>query len=242
MPATVPEPAPAPAPGRGGSGSRNRSHPHNGKRVAPAAACNFRPRISSSDSRRDSKLVTKTLHSSFSSPLPLLRPFLLLSSLSLLCSIGHIPRPSLALPALDPLDCRVAHRCGKIVFKMLQARTSRAALQCLHRNTRRFSTTAPAAAVSPYKRSTSQIQKSQDVTPRRGQSTAAAKQADRPTPSPAFNREETSERFAPKNTPEMDHSFVGMKGGEIFHEMMLRHNVKHICEWPPQTLTLNDSH
>ena len=106
----------------------------------------------------------------------------------------------------------------------------------------RGSTTAPAAAVSPYKRSTSQIQKSQDVTPRRGQSTAAAKQADRPTPSPAFNREETSERFAPKNTPEMDHSFVGMKGGEIFHEMMLRHNVKHICEWPPQTLTLNDSH
>lgn len=29
----------------------------------------------------------------------------------------------------------------------------------------------------------------------------------------------------------MDHSFVGMKGGEIFHEMMLRHNVKHVCEF-----------
>jgi acetolactate synthase-1/2/3 large subunit len=29
--------------------------------------------------------------------------------------------------------------------------------------------------------------------------------------------------------PEMDHSFVGMKGGEIFHEMMLRQGVKHIC-------------
>jgi hypothetical protein len=27
----------------------------------------------------------------------------------------------------------------------------------------------------------------------------------------------------------MDHSFVGMNGGQIFHEMMLRQNVKHIC-------------
>jgi acetolactate synthase-1/2/3 large subunit len=27
----------------------------------------------------------------------------------------------------------------------------------------------------------------------------------------------------------MDHSFVGMTGGEIFHEMMLRQGVKHIC-------------
>ena len=33
----------------------------------------------------------------------------------------------------------------------------------------------------------------------------------------------------PFRQPEMDHSFVGMKGGEIFHEMMLRHGVKHIC-------------
>jgi hypothetical protein len=27
----------------------------------------------------------------------------------------------------------------------------------------------------------------------------------------------------------MDHSFVGMTGGQIFHEMMLRQGVKHIC-------------
>jgi acetolactate synthase-1/2/3 large subunit len=27
----------------------------------------------------------------------------------------------------------------------------------------------------------------------------------------------------------MDHSFVGMNGGQIFHEMMLRQGVKHIC-------------
>ncbi|GAM88061.1 hypothetical protein ANO11243_060910 [Dothideomycetidae sp. 11243] len=30
----------------------------------------------------------------------------------------------------------------------------------------------------------------------------------------------------------MDHSFVGMKGGEIFHEMMLRHGVKHVFGYP----------
>jgi len=23
--------------------------------------------------------------------------------------------------------------------------------------------------------------------------------------------------------------FIGLSGGQIFHEMMLRHNVKHIC-------------
>jgi len=30
----------------------------------------------------------------------------------------------------------------------------------------------------------------------------------------------------------MDHSFVGMKGGEIFHEMMLRQGVKHVFGYP----------
>ena len=53
-------------------------------------------------------------------------------------------------------------------------------------------------------------------------------------PSPAFNRDETRMRdvqpLQPYRQPEMDHSFVGMKGGEIFHEMMLRHDVKHVCE------------
>lgn len=32
--------------------------------------------------------------------------------------------------------------------------------------------------------------------------------------------------------PTHDHSFVGMTGGQIFHEMMLRHNVKHIFGYP----------
>ncbi|KAJ7243646.1 thiamine diphosphate-binding protein [Mycena rebaudengoi] len=30
----------------------------------------------------------------------------------------------------------------------------------------------------------------------------------------------------------LDHSFVGLSGGEIFHEMMLRHDIKHIFGYP----------
>ena len=42
---------------------------------------------------------------------------------------------------------------------------------------------------------------------------------------------------------EMDHSFVGMSGGDIFHEMMLRHNVKHIFGYPGELSSLSlDSH
>ncbi|SAL98233.1 hypothetical protein [Absidia glauca] len=32
--------------------------------------------------------------------------------------------------------------------------------------------------------------------------------------------------------PQMDNSFVGKSGGEIFHEMMLRHEVKHVFGYP----------
>ncbi|CAH2353486.1 acetolactate synthase catalytic subunit, mitochondrial [[Candida] railenensis] len=54
----------------------------------------------------------------------------------------------------------------------------------------------------------------------------------RPTPAPAFNQEpsqkKTIEKELPKNKQNedtMDDSLVGLSGGEIFHEMMLRHNV-----------------
>jgi len=56
-------------------------------------------------------------------------------------------------------------------------------------------------------------------------------------PSPAFNRDDSRLRdvhpLQPfKQQPEMDHSFVGMTGGQIFHEMMLRHGVKHVFGYP----------
>jgi acetolactate synthase-1/2/3 large subunit len=38
--------------------------------------------------------------------------------------------------------------------------------------------------------------------------------------------------LGPAPNAALDHAFVGMSGGQIFHEMMLRHNVKHIFGYP----------
>ncbi|KAF2267994.1 acetolactate synthase [Lojkania enalia] len=109
------------------------------------------------------------------------------------------------------------------------------AIQALAR-TRTFSTSASRPAVSPY-RKTAQVATSKTVKEhaKRPQSTAAAAPKDelRPRPSPAFNREDYNvQPLKPYRQPEMDHSFVGMTGGEIFHEMMLRQGVKHIFGYP----------
>ncbi|KAH7400914.1 thiamine diphosphate-binding protein [Phaeosphaeria sp. MPI-PUGE-AT-0046c] len=118
---------------------------------------------------------------------------------------------------------------------MQQARTR--AIQSL-KGSRAFSRTAQRPAVSPFKRpaqaATAKVVKD-DV--RRPQSTAAAatqtQTAARTRPAPAFNREDYSvQPLKPYRAPEMDHSFVGMTGGEIFHEMMLRQGVKHIFGYP----------
>lgn len=116
---------------------------------------------------------------------------------------------------------------------MMHSQAPKRALQCAAR-ARHFSTTSRIAAVSPHR-----IPKSSTVTEpkKRDQSTAAAAAATSPqraVPSPAFNRHDTSfkdvQPLQPFKQPEMDHSFVGMKGGEIFHEMMLRQGVKHVCK------------
>ncbi|KAF9462722.1 thiamine diphosphate-binding protein [Collybia nuda] len=66
----------------------------------------------------------------------------------------------------------------------------------------------------------------------------------RPAPAPGFQQVPTSNNNInmPSTTPisgpgpfpnsPLDHTFVGMSGGQIFHEMMLRHNVKHIFGYP----------
>jgi acetolactate synthase I/II/III large subunit len=107
---------------------------------------------------------------------------------------------------------------------------------------RTFSSTTTRAAVSPFRRpanSTTQKVVKDDV--KRPQSTAAASSNSnaqaRARPAPAFNREDYNDVQPLKpyrNSPAMDHSFVGMTGGEIFHEMMLRQGVKHICMLNPQ--------
>jgi acetolactate synthase-1/2/3 large subunit len=56
-------------------------------------------------------------------------------------------------------------------------------------------------------------------------------------PSPNFNVESQPRRDGPQPLlnparPDLDESFIGKTGGEIFHEMMLRHGVKHIFGYP----------
>ena len=111
------------------------------------------------------------------------------------------------------------------------------AIQCLKNGTRSFSSTPRHLAVSPYRKpALAAASKLVKEDAKRPQSTAAATQPQSPErtrPSPAFNREDYSRYnvspLSPYKAPEMDHSFVGMTGGQIFHEMMLRQNVKHIC-------------
>ncbi|KAK1638572.1 acetolactate synthase, partial [Colletotrichum phormii] len=55
----------------------------------------------------------------------------------------------------------------------------------------------------------------------------------RDTPAPAFNADKSHVQPLQRSTgPEMDESFIGKTGGEIFHEMMLRQGVKHIFGYP----------
>ncbi|KAG0650031.1 Acetohydroxy-acid synthase catalytic subunit [Hyphodiscus hymeniophilus] len=73
----------------------------------------------------------------------------------------------------------------------------------------------------------------------RNQATAATSPATQPrqSPSPAFNsdtpkRTNSNPLQHGRQQPEMDESFIGKSGGEIFHEMMLRQGVKHIFGYP----------
>ncbi|KAI1470102.1 acetolactate synthase mitochondrial precursor [Daldinia caldariorum] len=72
----------------------------------------------------------------------------------------------------------------------------------------------------------------------RNQATSAQSPAQvRSAPAPAFNTASTKDRshvqpLVNPRAPEMDESFIGKTGGEIFHEMMLRRGVKHIFGYP----------
>ncbi|SLM37193.1 acetolactate large biosynthetic type [Lasallia pustulata] len=126
---------------------------------------------------------------------------------------------------------------------MMRPQPARNALRALRRHqtsctqpSHPFSTTPAAAAVLPHRRSgPSSVNSSKDVV-RRDQSTAAATATQsRPVPSPAFNRDEGRNEIYPLQNaqmPAMDDSFVGLSGGEIFHEMMLRQGVKHVFGYP----------
>lgn len=106
------------------------------------------------------------------------------------------------------------------------------------KGTRSFSTSAVRAQSSPLTRpaqaAAAKVVK-EDVRTQSTAATAAASQTpSRARPAPAFNREDygSVQPLKPYRAPEMDHSFVGMTGGQIFHEMMLRQGVKHIFGYP----------
>ncbi|KAJ6466281.1 thiamine diphosphate-binding protein [Mycena sanguinolenta] len=62
----------------------------------------------------------------------------------------------------------------------------------------------------------------------------------RPVPSPAFQQvppgttapSPAPHNYGPPPDEILDSSFVGLSGGQIFHEMMLRHDVKHVFGYP----------
>ncbi|OJJ51493.1 hypothetical protein ASPZODRAFT_57104 [Penicilliopsis zonata CBS 506.65] len=115
---------------------------------------------------------------------------------------------------------------------MMPLRPSNSAMRALHcqrylASARRpFSSSLAAATPSAHR----SIQ-----TSKRNQSTVAAASDARPRPSPAFNQDPQRNEASPlhnRQLSELDDSFVGLSGGEIFHEMMLRLGVKHIFGYP----------
>ncbi|KAL8670076.1 MAG: hypothetical protein Q9168_005361, partial [Polycauliona sp. 1 TL-2023] len=102
------------------------------------------------------------------------------------------------------------------------------------RHERCFSTTLPASFISPYQKPHPISQPKADIA-KRGQSTATqTAPQQRPVPSPAFQQESRNNvqplQFAQKQ--EMDESFIGLSGGEIFHQMLRRQGVKHVFGYP----------
>ncbi|OCH93826.1 acetolactate synthase [Obba rivulosa] len=70
-------------------------------------------------------------------------------------------------------------------------------------------------------------------------STRDAAVAPRPTPAPGYQQLPTRNNVnlppsmvVPAAEGPLDDSFVGMSGGQIFHEMMVRHGVKHMFGYP----------
>ena len=115
--------------------------------------------------------------------------------------------------------------------KMLPMRPGTSAIRSLSKRrpscSQPFSSTAPTAALPKRSQKTTS-----EPTKRPATTAAAPAPQSRPIPSPAFNQDfrNAPSPLVNQQMPELDDSFVGLSGGEIFHEMMLRQGVKHICK------------
>jgi acetolactate synthase I/II/III large subunit len=111
-------------------------------------------------------------------------------------------------------------------------RASRRAVRTLNSTTRQYATQPTIAAANGSRMAIQPGHKSEQAS-KRPQSTVASSTAvnQRPVPSPAFNKADNPkvQKLKPEEA-ELDHSFVGMTGGQIFAEMMLRNGVECICE------------
>ncbi|KAI2471187.1 acetolactate synthase [Annulohypoxylon bovei var. microspora] len=116
---------------------------------------------------------------------------------------------------------------------MLRTRQASRAVKALaqaSRQQRCSLTTSPVASAIQIKKTAPSNIRNQATS---AQSTVQAREV----PAPAFNTVDAKDRshvqpLVNPRTAEMDESFVGMTGGEIFHEMMLRRGVKHIFGYP----------
>ncbi|RDW94333.1 acetolactate synthase [Coleophoma crateriformis] len=138
---------------------------------------------------------------------------------------------------------------------MLRSQPARSALRALGQSSRcptqSFTTTAASAGIVAGRRGRVENRRQQsNATATSPMSTAApATQVSissshhwvpetktREVPAPAFNaatpKRQNDNPLQHARQPEMDESFIGMSGGEIFHEMMLRQGVKHIFGYP----------
>ncbi|KUJ07481.1 acetolactate synthase [Mollisia scopiformis] len=119
---------------------------------------------------------------------------------------------------------------------MLRTNPARSATRALNQLTRNFST-SPAVGGIAYVRKLPSETRSQATVATASAPASSPASATREIPSPAFNtitpkRENPLQHQQYARSQEMDESFIGKTGGEIFHEMMLRQGVKHIFGYP----------
>ncbi|KAI1811429.1 thiamine diphosphate-binding protein [Poronia punctata] len=115
---------------------------------------------------------------------------------------------------------------------MLRSRHAAKAVKALAQASRQQRSISATPAVTAI-----QTTKTSPIGVRNQTTVAQSKTQTRDTPAPAFNATEPKDTshvqpLANSRAPEMDESFIGKTGGEIFHEMMLRHDVKHIFGYP----------
>ncbi|ETS87018.1 Acetolactate synthase catalytic subunit [Pestalotiopsis fici W106-1] len=116
---------------------------------------------------------------------------------------------------------------------MLRTRQASRAVKALAQNSRfqqRSFSTSPATAAAKLTHKTPAGTRNQATS-------ATSSPVARESPSKAFNTADAKSQghvqpLVNPRQPEMDESFIGKTGGEIFHEMMLRQGVKHIFGYP----------